>query len=45
LGELLPQEGDFAGAFAIRGTGGAILQSKVYASAGPTRSSALLSRW
>ncbi|HEX2853721.1 MAG TPA: HAMP domain-containing sensor histidine kinase [Opitutaceae bacterium] len=30
LGDVLPKEGDFANAFALRETGGAVLQSKTY---------------
>ncbi len=33
LGDLLPRDGNLADAFAIRGVGGATVQSKVYASA------------
>lgn len=38
LGELLPRDGDFADAFAVREAGGAILQSKVYRRDGLARS-------
>lgn len=40
LGDVLPKEGDFANAFALREAGGLVLQSKVYGEASSLRSGA-----